>query len=99
MLSPRTPPRASPPAAPTAAAVTNETLAWELLYNMGYQLPTEEAETSWRDATGETNVMLEGMPQIDNLQPPEMAMKAAQMRIRRIAEAAFWDSLAGKFRA
>ena len=38
--------------------------------------------------------MLESLPRLDELQPEE-AMKAGQTRVRRIAEAAFWDSLAG----
>lgn len=35
----------------------NEAMAWELLYNLRWQLPTEELEAAWRDATGETAVM------------------------------------------
>lgn len=35
----------------------NEGMAWELLYNLQWQLPTEELESGWRDATGETSVM------------------------------------------
>ena len=79
---------------PAAAAVTNETLAWELLYNRDCQLSTREAETSWRDATGETNVMLEPVPQLQAASPDE-AKAATQIRVRRIAEATFWDSLSG----
>ena len=35
----------------------NEGMAWELLYNLQWQLPTEELEAGWKDATGETSVM------------------------------------------
>ena len=35
----------------------NEGMAWELLYNLKWQLPTEELEAGWKDATGETSVM------------------------------------------
>ena len=35
----------------------NEGMAWELLYNLQWQLPTEELEAGWKDATGETAVM------------------------------------------
>ena len=40
-----------------AAADENEGMAWELLYNLQWQLPTEELEAGWKDATGETSVM------------------------------------------
>lgn len=57
---------ASPEAAPNSpmagGAVAgevdeNEGMAWELLYNLKWQLPTEELEAGWKDATGETSVM------------------------------------------
>ena len=32
-------------------------MAWELLYNLSWQLPTEELEGAWKDATGQTAVM------------------------------------------
>lgn len=35
----------------------NEGMAWELLYNLQWQLPTAELEAAWKDATGETGVM------------------------------------------
>lgn len=35
----------------------NEGMAWELLYNLQWQLPTAELEAGWKDATGETSVM------------------------------------------
>ncbi len=35
----------------------NEGMAWELLYNVKWQLPTEELGAGWKDATGETSVM------------------------------------------
>ena len=35
----------------------NERMTWELLYNLKWQLPTEELEAAWKDATGETSVM------------------------------------------
>ena len=35
----------------------NEAMAWELLYNLSWQLPTEELEGAWKDATGQTAVM------------------------------------------
>lgn len=88
-------PPVSPPRPGNAtAAVTNETLAWELLYNLNYQLPTEEAEASWKEATGEANVMQEAVPRLQEMSSEE-ARKATQARVRRIAEAAFWDSIAG----
>ena len=49
---------------------------------------------SWQDATGETDVMREGAPSLEGLAPPDAAL-ANSHRLRRIAEAAFWDSLAG----
>ena len=30
---------------------------WELMYDLDWQLPAEEAEVAWRDASGATNVM------------------------------------------
>lgn len=49
------------PASPVAGAPVegdeNEGMAWELLYNLQWQLPTEELEATWKDATGETSVM------------------------------------------
>ena len=71
--SPGTPPRANPnspeaglnspagsnsPGGGAAEAVDpNEAMAWELLYNLKWQLSTEELEAAWKDATGETAVM------------------------------------------
>ena len=86
---------ASPSRPGVAAAVTNETLAWELLYNLNHQLSSEEAEASWRDATGEADVMKEPIPDLKGMAPQEATM-ATQQRVRRIAEAAFWDSLASE---
>lgn len=65
--SPGTPPRDnlnsheaalnSPGAGAVEAVDPNEAMAWELLYNLKWQLPTEELEAAWKDATGETAVM------------------------------------------
>ena len=30
---------------------------WELMYDLDWQLPAEEAEVAWRDASGASNVM------------------------------------------
>ena len=49
---------------------------------------------AWQDATGETDVMREGAPSVEGLTAPDAAL-ANSRRLRRIAEAAFWDSLAG----
>lgn len=49
------------PGSPVAEALVekdeNEGMAWELLYNLQWQLPTEELEAAWKDATGKTAVM------------------------------------------
>ena len=47
----------SPVAAAPVEGDENEGMAWELLYNLQWQLPTEELEAGWKDATGETSVM------------------------------------------
>lgn len=54
----RSPPRnASPGAGQGEGALDNERMVWELLYDLRWQLSTEEVELAWKDATGETNVM------------------------------------------
>lgn len=87
---------AASPASPATPgpAVTNESLAWELLYDLNFQLPTEEAESSWRDATEETDVMRESPTPPEGLSHPKTAAATAR-RVRRIAEKAFWDSMTG----
>ena len=56
--SPEAVPRSPMAGAPAAREVDeNEGMAWELLYNLKWQLPTEELEAGWKDATGETSVM------------------------------------------
>ena len=47
----------SPEAAAPVEIDENERMTWELLYNLQWQLPTEELEAGWKDATGETSVM------------------------------------------
>lgn len=47
----------SPVAGAPAEGDENEGMAWELLYNLQWQLPTEELEAGWKDAIGETSVM------------------------------------------
>lgn len=47
----------SPAAGAPVEGDENEGMAWELLYNLQWQLPTEELEAGWKDATGETSVM------------------------------------------
>ncbi|KAL0051938.1 hypothetical protein WJX82_004904 [Trebouxia sp. C0006] len=84
-------PMAGPPAA--GEVEENEGMAWELLYNLKWQLPTEELEAGWKDATGETSVMKESQasPE-DNMAPADVAAHV-QRRVKRIAEQAFWDSV------
>lgn len=84
-----------PPPEHRAAGVTNEDLAWELLYNGRFQLPAEEAEAAWADATGVTDVMREATPPVQGMSAEQVAEQTAK-RVRRIAEAAFWDSLTGE---
>ena len=56
--SPEAVPNSPMAASPVAGEVDeNEGMAWELLYNLKWQLPTEELEAAWKDATGETSVM------------------------------------------
>ncbi len=56
--SPEAVPRSPMAGAPAAGEVDeNEGMAWELLYNLKWQLPTEELEAGWKDATGATSVM------------------------------------------
>lgn len=47
----------SPGGRAVEAVDPNEAMAWELLYNLKWQLPTVELEAAWKDATGETAVM------------------------------------------
>ncbi len=47
----------SPVAGAPVEVDENERMTWELLYNLQWQLPTEELEAGWKDATGETSVM------------------------------------------
>ena len=42
---------------PRQSIDTNESLAWELLYNLNFRFPTELAEQKWSDAIGQTDVM------------------------------------------
>ncbi|KAL0028624.1 hypothetical protein WJX79_006167 [Trebouxia sp. C0005] len=92
--SPEAIPRSPMAGSPAAGEVDeNEGMAWELLYNLKWQLPTEELEAGWKDATGETSVMKESQasPE-DNVAPADVAAHV-QRRVKRIAEQAFWDSV------
>ena len=61
---PRVSPRGTPPRTPAAAAPQaplgakqrdpNEALAWELLYDAAWRMPTTELDALWQDATGAT---------------------------------------------
>ena len=60
---PRLSPRGTPPRTPTAAPASsqssqqrdpNEALAWELLYDFAWRMPTTELDAVWDDATGAT---------------------------------------------
>lgn len=46
----------SPAAGGPGEVDENEGMAWELLYNLQWQLPTDELEAGWKDATGKTSV-------------------------------------------
>ncbi|DBA87711.1 TPA: hypothetical protein ACH3X1_004714 [Trebouxia sp. C0004] len=92
--SPEAVPRSPMAGAPAEGDVDeNEGMAWKLLYNLKWQLPTEELEAGWKDATGETSVMKESQasPE-DNMAPADVAAHV-QRRVKRIAEQAFWDSV------
>ncbi|KAK9816195.1 hypothetical protein WJX74_000320, partial [Apatococcus lobatus] len=80
-----------------ALARGNEGLMWELMYDLDWQLPAEEAEVAWRDASGATNVMQEGRMDPTDLPPSEIAT-AVQRHIKRIADQAFWDAVEGTLR-
>ena len=103
--APATPAQAAsaiPPASPTTppgtavadGGVTNESLAWALLYDLNFQLPTADAEAIWSNATGETRAMEEPVPALEGLSPAQAAA-ITSLRVRRIADQAFWDSVAG----
>ena len=61
---PRVSPRGTPPRTPAAAPPQaslgakqrdpNEALAWELLYDAAWHMPTTELDALWQDATGAT---------------------------------------------
>ena len=50
-------PGSSPGAGAPVEVDDKEGMAWELLYNSHWQLPTDALEAAWKDATGETSVM------------------------------------------
>jgi T-complex protein 11 len=85
----------------------NLVLMWQLLYDSTWHLPMEEAESSWKDAVGETDPMSEPAPTPQDLEnlllqgqttgsgvSTEVLAAALHARVRRIAEKAFWDDLA-----
>ena len=59
-------PTREPAAAPAAegpassSALGNDRMAWELLYDLRWRLPTEELDLAWSDALGTTSVMQVG---------------------------------------
>ena len=59
-------PTREPAAAPAAegpassSALGNDRMAWELLYDLRWRLPTEELDLAWSDALGSTSVMQVG---------------------------------------
>ena len=60
--SPTREPAAAPAAeGPTSSsALGNDRMAWELLYDLRWRLPTEELDLAWSDALGTTSVMQVG---------------------------------------
>ena len=88
---------------PQSGSSGNLVLMWQLLYDSTFHLPTDEAESSWKDAVGETDPMLEPAPtprDLENLLhqggsrgSPNALAAVLHARVRRIAEKAFWDDL------
>jgi hypothetical protein len=79
-------------AAPDASP--NADMLWALLHDLRWQLPAAEAEALWADAAGETDVMAERCD-VPEGASPAAAAAAVRLRVRRIAERAFWDGAAG----
>ena len=62
MAAPTREPAAAPAAEGPASssALGNDRMAWELLYDLRWRLPTEELDLAWSDALGTTSVMQVG---------------------------------------
>lgn len=88
---------------PQPGSSGNLALMWQLLYDSTFHLPTDEAESSWKDAVGETDPMLEPAPTPEDLEnllhqggsggSTDALAAVLHARVRRIAEKAFWDDL------
>eukprot|EP00887_Chlorella_sp_A99_P001730 scaffold8.g1730.t1 len=75
---------------------SNLALMWQLLYDPGWRLPSEDAELAWSDALGGTSVMDEPLPSGEEAAAAGAGTlaAAARRRVRRVAEQAYWDGVA-----